>query len=348
MGVVSLWRQEVWVDGLTRSRWLHFFWSHRLGLGVLAAAGAVLLFPWYTDNPYTLGLTNRIALMSVAVVGLNLFMGCTGQISLGHAAFMAVGAYISGILTVHAGWSPWLALVVAVAAAAGFSLAIGVPLLRLSGHALAMATLACNVVVHHVLLQEDRWTGGPSGLAGIPPLTAAGWAVDDPVRLHFFLWFVVLVVMFGGLNLVRSLPGRGLMVLAADEVCAACLGVPVARAKVVLWTLSAVLAAVAGSLFAHTYGFVSPDSFGIFVSTDLAIMVVLGGMGSVWGSVLGAAVIVLLPEFSELAEAYKEFVHGGLLVAMLLVAPQGMIRGIRQAVALAWWRAQQGRSDAAA
>jgi branched-chain amino acid transport system permease protein len=138
------------------------------------------------------------------------------------------------------------------------------------------------------------------------------------------------------------------MVLAADEVCAACLGVPVARAKVVLWTLSAVLAAVAGSLFAHTYGFVSPDSFGIFVSTDLAIMVVLGGMGSVWGSVLGAAVIVLLPEFSELAEAYKEFVHGGLLVAMLLVAPQGMIRGIRQAVALAWWRAQQGRSDAAA
>lgn len=334
---------EVCVDGLTRARWLHFFWSHRLGLGVLLAAGAVLVFPWYMNNPYTLGLTNRIALMSMAVLGLNLFMGCTGQISLGHAAFMAVGAYTSGILTVHFGWSCWLALVVAVAAAVVLSLAVGIPLLRLSGHVLAMATLACNVVIHHVLLQEDQWTGGPSGLAGIPPLTVAGWSVDDPVRLHFFLWFGVLAAMFAGLNLLRSLPGRGLMVLAADEVCAACVGVPVVRAKVFLWTLSAVFAAVAGSLFAHSYGFVSPDSFGIFVSTDLAIMVVLGGMGSVWGSVLGAAVIVLLPEFSELAETFKEFVHGGILVAVLLVAPQGMIRGIRQGLGVVACATRQRR-----
>ncbi len=328
------------------ARLVHFVWSHRLGLLVIVAVAMVLIFPLVTNNPYTLELTNRIAIISLAVVGLNLFMGSTGQISLGHAAFLAMGAYGSGVLTVHAGLSPWVALLAAAVLAAFFALVVGVPLLRLSGHALAMATLACNVVVHHVLLQEDQWTGGPSGLAGIPPLSVGGILLDNPVQLHFFVWGVLLLVLFGALNLVRSLPGRGLALLAADEIGAACLGVPVLRVKVALLVLSAVLAAVAGSFFAHTYGYVSPDSFSIFVSTDLAIMVVLGGMGSVWGSVLGAAVIILLPEVSDAAETYKEFVHGGILVAILLFAPQGAMRAIRQGWQLAVWRWRRAHATA--
>jgi branched-chain amino acid transport system permease protein len=322
-----------------------FLWSHRIGLGVGLATLGIVLFPWVTDNPYTLGITNRIAITSLAVLGLNLFVGCTGQISLGHGAFMAIGAYGSGILTVHGGISPWLALPTAAAAAALLAVLLGAPLMRLSGHALAMATLAWNMVVHHVLLQEDQWTGGPSGLAGIPPLHLGPIILDDAVRLHLFLWTMVVLALGAGLNLIRSLPGRGLAVLAADSTCAACLGVPVGETKLLLFVLSATLAAGAGSLFAHTYGYISPDSFGIFTSTDLAIMVVIGGMGSVWGSVLGAATLILLPEFSDLAETYKEFVHGGILMAILLTMPQGLVRGITQAVTLWRWRRRQ---DAAA
>jgi branched-chain amino acid transport system permease protein len=311
---------------------LYFLSLHRTGLFVTLMAAALLLFPLVEDNPYTLGLTNLIAINAIVVLGLNLFIGYAGQISLGHAAFFGLGAYGSGIATVTFGLSPWPAMFLVALLVALVALLVGIPVLRLSGHYLAMATLGLNYVVHTVLLQWDEVTGGPSGFAGIPSLSVAGLTFDDPVSLHYLLWGFTMACLLLCLNLVRSGVGRGLAALAGDETAAAALGVDTRAAKVKIFVLSAVLASLAGSLFAHCYAYVSPDTFGIFASTDFVIMVVVGGMGSIWGSVFGAAFLTMMPEWVEFFDTYKDFVHGGILVLVLMFLPQGLITGLTDTI----------------
>lgn len=224
--------------------------------------------------------------------------------------------------------NPWLAMLVVAGIVALVALIVGIPVLRLSGHYLAMATLGMNFVVHTILLQWDEVTGGPSGFSGIPYLSIGGFEFWDEVSLHYLIWTFALLALLLCLNLVRSGVGRGLAALAGDETAAAALGVNIRSAKIKVFVLSAVLASIAGSLFAHTYSFVSPDSFGIFTSADLVIMVVIGGMGSIWGSLFGAGLITLLPEWMDLFETYKDFVHGGILVLVLMFLPQGLITGL--------------------
>jgi len=319
-----------------RERILYFISLHRTGLWVTVLSLVLLLYPLFQQNPYTLGLSNLIAIHVVVVLGLNLFIGYAGQISLGHAAFFGLGAYGSAIATVNYALNPWLAMLLVAALVAGVALLVGIPVLRLSGHYLAMATLGLNFVFHTVLLQWDELTGGPSGFYGIPYLSLGSFEFFDEVRLHYLLWGFALLSLLLCLNLVRSGVGRGLAALAGDETGAAALGVNTRHAKVKVFVLSAVLASLAGSLFAHTYSFISPDSFGIFVSADLVIMVVIGGMGSIWGSLFGAALITLLPEWMDLFETYKDFVHGGILVLVLMFLPQGLVAGLNEQLRIRW------------
>lgn len=310
----------------------YFLAVHRTGLTVAGLGLGLALLPLFEENPYTLGLTNQIAITSIVVLGLNLFIGYAGQISLGHGAFFGLGAYGSAIATVTYGLPPWLAMLLVAGVVALFALCLGIPILRLSGHYLAMATLGFNFVIHTVLLQWDEVTGGPSGFAGIASLGIGDFYFDTPVRLHYLLWSCTMICMLLCLNLVRSGVGRGLAALAGDEVAAAALGVNTHAAKTKVFVLSAVLASCAGSLFAHCYAYVSPDTFSIFASTDLAIMVVVGGMGSIWGSIFGAAFITLLPEWMDTFETYKDFVHGGILVLVLMFLPQGLVTGLIELV----------------
>lgn len=324
----------------SKQKLLYFVYLHRTGLTVTGLSLLLLLFPVFENNPYTLGLTNLIAINAIIVLGLNLFIGYAGQISLGHAAFFGLGAYGSAIATVTFEIPPWPAMLLVAIIVALVALLIGIPILRLSGHYLAMATLGLNFVVHTVLLQWDEVTGGPSGFSGIPYLSFGNFQFDDEVRLHYLLWGFTLVSLLLCLNLVRSGVGRGLSALAGDEVAAEALGVNTRNSKIKIFVLSAVFASIAGSLFAHCYSFVSPDSFGIFTSADLVIMVVIGGMGSIWGSLFGAALITLLPEWMDMFETYKDFVHGGILVLVLMFLPQGLITGLVEMVKtkLALWR----------
>ncbi len=312
----------------TKDKILYFLILHRTGLAVSAFAAFVLLFPLYQDNPYTLGLTNLIALNTIVVLGLNLFIGYAGQISLGHAAFFGLGAYGSALLTVEGGIPPWGALLLTALAVAAIAWLVGRPILRLHGHYLAMATLGLNLVVYTILVQADKVTGGPSGFAGIPPLALGDWAIDDEIRFHYLAWGTALVCLLISLNLVRSGVGRGLAALAADEQAAQSLGIDTARAKVRIFVLSAVLASLGGSLFAHCYRFVSPDSFGIFVSVDFVIMVVIGGLGSVWGTLLGTSVVTMLPEWIEVFDTYKDIIYGLILVVILMFLPRGLVSGL--------------------
>ena len=314
---------------------------HRTGLAILGL-GLVLAPVPALAGIWQLGILNLVALHAIVVLGLNLFIGYAGQISLGHAAFFGLGAYGSAILTTAVGMPAWVALPLTAAGVALAALVIGIPTLRLSGHTLAMATLGFNLIVHHLFVQWDPVTGGPSGLTGIPPFGAFGLTVQGEAAHFYLLWGTALVALTLAVNFVRSGVGRGLAALAEDETAAAAMGVDVRRGKIAVFTISAAFASVAGSLFAHYVGTITPDTFGIFASIDFMIMVVIGGLGSLWGSLAGAAFVTVLPYFLGPMQDLKEIVYGAIVVAVLLVLPRGLLAGL---VDLA--KARLARPDAA-
>jgi branched-chain amino acid transport system permease protein len=305
-----------------------FALRHRTGLAVWVLAVILLGTPLVITNPYNLGILNLIGLYVIVVLGLNLFIGYAGQISLGHAGFFGLGAYGSAVLTATYNFPAWPAMALTAVVMALLALALGVPTLRLSGHYLAMATLGFNYVVHAIFVQWDQVTGGPSGLSGIPPLSLCGLTFDSDIKFHYLVWTAALLALTLCLNLVRSGVGRGLAALAQDEVAAATMGVNVQRAKVLVFVLSAVFASVAGSLYAHYFGYVNPVPFSIFKSLDLVIMVVVGGMGSIWGTLFGVGLITIMPHLLDFFETYMDIIHGLILVVILLFLPQGFITGL--------------------
>jgi len=310
----------------------NYLYRHRTGLTVASLAAFLGLLPIFWGNPYTLGLTNLIAVDVIIVLGLNLFVGYAGQISLGHAAFFGLGAYGTAILTSTYELPAW-PVMAGVAAVVGLAAwIVGKPTLKLKSHYLAMATVGLNLVLYTVLVQWDKMTGGPSGLSGIPPLSIGGFTFHNDFRFHYLVWGMAMVAFMLCINLVRSGMGRGLAALASDEAAASCLGVDVASAKVRIFVLSAVLASVAGSLYAHNARFVSPETFGIFASLDLVTMVVVGGTGSIWGTLFGVTFLRVLPEYLTFFEDWKEVVHGLILVVILIFLPQGLIVGIGEEI----------------
>lgn len=302
-----------------------FVMRHRTGLAVLGFSLALSPVPLILTNPWKLGILNLIALHAIVTLGLNLFIGYAGQISLGHAGFFGLGAYGSGILTTAYGFPPGLAMAFTATGVALTALILGIPTLRLTGHYLAMATLGFNIVLHHTFVQWDRVTGGPSGLSGVPPLRFFGVTFQGEVPQYYLLWGAVMAALMLSLNLVRSGIGRGLAALAEDEVSAAAMGVDVRRGKIAVFAVSAVYASLGGSLFAHYMGTITPDTFGIFASIDFVIMVVIGGMGSLWGSLAGAAFVTVLPHLLGPLEDSKDILHGLIVVGILLVLPRGIM-----------------------
>jgi branched-chain amino acid transport system permease protein len=313
---------------MTTARAPAFARRHRAGLSVIALSVALLPVPLILANPWQLGILNLVAINTVVVLGLNLFIGYAGQISLGHAAFFGLGAYSSAVLTTAWGWPSFVALPVTAIGVALTALIVGVPTLRLSGHYLAMATLGFNIVVHHVLVHWDQVTGGPSGLTGIPAFGVPGLTLRGETQQYYLLWAAAMVALTLSVNFVRSGLGRGLAALAEDEVAAAAMGVDVRRGKIAVFTISAAFASVGGSLFAHYMGTITPDTFGIFASIDFVIMVVIGGVGSLWGSLAGAAFVTILPHLLGPLEDYKDILHGLIVVVVLLVLPRGLLAGI--------------------
>ncbi len=305
-------------------------------LGALALVAA--LIPLAVNNPYYLNVLNVVALNVVVVTGLNLLIGFAGAISLGHAAFFGLGAYASAILSSTYGLSPWLAMPLAAAAVALLALLLGAPTLRLEGNYLVMATLGFNLIVTVFLLQADQLTGGPSGFAGVPALKLGKLSLDNDLNFYYLAWGLAVLGLALGRNLAVSRVGRGLRALHDSPVAAAAVGVPTASYKVRVFVLSAVYASLAGSLYAHYFGIITPKTFDIFHSVELVTMCLVGGMGSLWGGFFGAAFLTPLPQVLHVFEEYKDIIFGGVLLLLLIFQPQGLV---------GWWqeaRARRSRS----
>jgi len=280
------------------------------------------------DNEYYLSLLNFIGIHTLLVVGLNLLMGYAGQISLGHAAFFGLGAYTSGILTATMGLNPWLALLLGLLVSGLTAFLIGIPALKLKGYYLAMATLGFGIIVYIVLNEAQSWTGGPSGLSDIPSLSLGGWPLNTPRRLFALIWPTVGLILAVSANLVDSRLGRALRALHDSEVAAASLGVNTGRLKLIIFVWSALYASLAGSFYAHTLNFIAPASFGFMFSIKLVTMVVVGGMASIWGSLLGAAVLTMLPELLVVFHDLEVVIFGAILMIVMIFLPRGLVRGI--------------------
>jgi len=280
------------------------------------------------DNEYYFTLLNFVGIHTLLVVGLNLLVGYAGQISLGHAAFFGLGAYTSGILTATCGVNPWLALLAGLAVSGGAAFLIGVPALKLRGYYLAMATLGFGIIVSIILSQAQPLTGGPSGLSGIPPLTLAGFPLNTARRLYPLIWLAVGLILALSANLVDSRAGRALRALNDSEAAAASLGVNTARLKLKIFVWSALYASLAGSLYAHSLNFIAPASFGFMFSIKLVAMVVLGGMASIWGSLLGAGVLTVLPEALSVFHDFEVVIFGAILMVVMIFLPRGLVRGL--------------------
>ena len=291
-------------------------------------AALMLLVAAVVPNEYYFTLLNFIGIHTLLVVGLNLLMGYAGQISLGHAAFFGLGAYTSGILTATYGVNPWLALVLGLMVSGAAAFLIGVPALKLRGYYLAMATLGFGIIVYIILNEAQPWTGGPSGLAGIPSLSLGDWSFNTPTRLYFLIWPTVGGVLALSANLVDSRSGRALRALHDSEAAAQSLGVDTARLKLKIFVWSALYASLAGSLYAYSLNFIAPSSFGFMFSIKLVTMVVVGGMASIWGSLLGAAVLTVLPELLVFFHDYEIVIFGAILMVVVIFLPRGLVRGI--------------------
>jgi branched-chain amino acid transport system permease protein len=288
----------------------------------------VMLAPQLFKGGYLMNVLVFVGINTMLAIALNLLLGYAGQISLGHAGFFGLGAYLSGILTTTGNLNPWLAMPLAAVIVGGLAGLIGFPILKLKGHYLAMATLGLGIIIYIVFNETIECTGGPSGLSGIPNLKLAGISFDSDVKNYYLIWGMTLAVMLFSLNLASSRVGRALRAVHDSEVAAQVLGVNARLLKVQIFALSAVISSLAGSLYAHTMTFISPVSFGFNFSIELLTMVVIGGLGSIYGSFLGAALLTLLPEFLRGANDYDIIIYGGLLVVMVMFMPGGLVRGI--------------------
>jgi len=298
--------------------------------GFFALAVVVIALPFvFPDNYYVTVVGVSAGLHIILAVGLNLLMGYAGQISLGHAAFFGLGAYSSAILTVRYGWTPWPAMAAGMLLTGMVAYLMARPVLRLKGHYLAMATLGFGIIVHIVMVQTGALTGGPDGMSGIPPLAVFGWEVQTDLGWYALIGGCMLAVVLLALNLIESRTGRALRALHGSEVAAEMMGIDTARAKTGVFVLAALIAALAGSLFAHQQAFVSPDSFNFFFSIELVTMVVLGGMASTWGAIIGALVLTFLPELLVVFEDYEVMIFGAILMLMMIFMPQGLFGGLQ-------------------
>ncbi len=306
---------------------------------ILAAVGlvagiALIALPLVLGDRYLVRIFTLVGINLVMVTGLSLLFGYAGQISLGHAAFFGLGAYASGFVTLRG--LPWIAgVVTGVVVASLGGLLLALPSLRLKGHYLAMATLGFGEIVLFFFSEAEPITGGSDGLREIPAASVGAFAFDTPALKYVLVWVVAVLVLVLAANMVRHRPGRALRAIHGSELGAQACGIDTVRVKTQVFVLSAGLAGLAGVLYAHYIGFVSPSTFTLNLSLILVTMVALGGMGSPTGAIAGTVLLTLLPYADAIVpglsrdaiaflQDWETDIHGLVLILVMLFMPGGL------------------------
>ncbi|MCZ7561712.1 MAG: branched-chain amino acid ABC transporter permease [Burkholderiaceae bacterium] len=303
----------------------HRFWYSALAL-------ALVLAPWSLPE-YWLAQLTFILIYGIVGVGLMVLAGYTGLFSLGHAAFLGVGAYTHTVLAAM-GWPFPLSLAAAAALSAAVGAVVGLPALRVKGIYLGIATLAFGFIVEEGLARWESVTGGNAGKV-VPGVDVFGWKADTGESFYYVCLVCAVACTLAVLNLLRSPTGRAFVAIRDSEVSAQSMGIHLARYKTMSFMISAALAGIGGALYAHQIRFLSPDQFGIIQSIDLLLMVVIGGLGSIHGAFLGAAFLISMPQVISLGKDFlpsaigqapglQAVVYGVVLIAFVLFEPMGL------------------------
>ncbi len=300
---------------------------------LLLVAAVTLVLPATLDDS-ALAVYILLGLAAIVTAGVSLLMGYAGQVSLGQGAFYAIGAYTAALLSLG-GVPPLVGLLAAPVAAAVFALVIGTPLLRLRGHHLAFATLAMQLILLSLAGQLE-FTGGDIGLQAIPQFSLGSFEASGAAAYAYMTWAGLAVVMLITHNVISSRPGRALRALATSETAAASSGIPVGRYKLVVFALSATFAGLAGGIYCFYTGYVAPGSFPVLISIQYIVMAVVGGLGTIWGAVVGATAITLLvqgldrlaslpgmPTYAPSVLSYA--VYALVLIVVVLFMPRGLV-----------------------
>jgi branched-chain amino acid transport system permease protein len=293
-------------------------------LGLYIVVAVLLVLPFVLPNSFYVDLAIRMAINAVIVLGLNLLIGFAGQISLGHAGFLGIGAYASAVLPTAFGWHPLLAMAAGALAGGGLAALIARPIFKLKGHYLAMATLGLGIIINVVLRTEANLTGGPDGMP-VPALGLMGFELSNDKQWYWVVALLLSVSVWASLNLIDSPFGRALRALHGSEVASQVTGVNVVRYKVSIFVISAFFASLMGSVTAHYIGFVSPNLADFFHSIELVTMVVIGGMASVYGSVVGAVLLTALPQALTAFEGWETVAFGAILMLCMIFMPRGLV-----------------------
>lgn len=301
----------------------HLLKTPRYG-GLLALMLICLLLPLLLQNAYQFDVAIKVGISAVVVVGLNLLIGYTGQISLGHAGFFGLGAYSSAILTVNYEWSALAALLAGTVGVGLIAFVLARPILKLKGHYLAMATLGLGIIISIVIATEDWLTGGPDGM-GVGPFMLFDYEIYGEKAWYWVVAALLVLSVWLALNIIDSPVGRALRAVHGSEVAAQVAGIDTTHYKVLVFVFSAVIASVMGSVFAHYSGFVTPTEAGFFHSIELVTMVVLGGMASTYGGILGALILVLLPQLLSGLEDLEMIIFGLILMLTMIFMPKGLL-----------------------
>lgn len=306
---------------------------------LLLFLAALVAFPFvFQGSRYVLYVANSVLIAVIAALGLNILTGFTGQISLGHGAFMGVGAYVSGYLTLHWGF-PFLAgILTAGIVTAVVGMVFGIPSLRLKGLYLAIATLAAQVILEFVFVRWRTVTGGSQGLLA-PPATIGGFAFNSDFKFYFLALAFTILAVLAAKNIVRTKPGRAFMAIRDRYISAEIIGIPLFKYKLMSFGISSFYAGVAGSLWGHYIGIITPEHFNVMSSIQYLSMIIIGGLGSIYGSIMGALFMTLLPEalrgISNLFSgqypvligifgAIREGIFGLVIILFLIFEPDGL------------------------
>ena len=293
-------------------------------LGLYLVIGLLAVLPFLVPNAYYLDLAIRMAINAVIVLGLNLLIGFAGQISLGHAGFLGLGAYASAVLPTHFGWHPLVAMGAGALATGALAALVARPIFRLKGHYLAMATLGLGIIINIAIRNEATWTGGPDGMP-VPAMGVFGFELSSDQQWYWVVAALLVVSVWASLSLIDSPFGRALRALHGSEVASQVVGVDVARYKMAIFVLSAMFASLMGSVTAHYVGFVSPNYADFFHSIELVTMVVVGGMASVYGSLVGAVLLTALPQALATFEGWETVAFGSILMLCMIFLPRGLV-----------------------
>lgn len=298
----------------------------------------VFIFPFFADN-YFLDVANQIGVAIIGAIGLNILTGFTGQISIGHAAFLAIGAYASAILTSKVGMSFWISLPLAGVVTALIGMIFGIPSLRLKGLYLAMATFAAHFITEFTINHWESLTNGTAGIL-VPPPAIGKFEFDTDQRMYFIIFTIAICVTFSARNLFRTKVGRAFLAIRDRDISAAVMGVNLFKYKLLAFAISSFYAGVAGALMAHHRKIITPENFPIWEAIRYLAMIIIGGLGSILGSVYGAVFMILLdevlrtlttilsgifPNVFGLLASLREGVFGITIILFLIFEPDGLV-----------------------